>query len=83
MSIQKQVQQLEEELFGGLIVGFHCLNHKQPKRLALVLTAIQELEKEYKKITKVNFIKTENIQRLETGLKEMTGNVKSNQAKPK
>ncbi len=66
MSMQNQVNVLEQELFKALEYAFEYAAHRNYPKLKLVLEAIRQLEIDYKSMTKKNFIKQENIDRLQT-----------------
>lgn len=64
MSIYKDVKTTEIELFRILELAFHYAATKDFPKLKVCMEAIFELEKDYKEMTKSNFIKIENIERL-------------------
>lgn len=64
MSIYKDVQTTEMELFKILELAFNYAANKDFPKLKVCMEAIFELEKDYKEMTKSNFIKIENIERL-------------------
>lgn len=73
MKINNDSKQLEAEMFAGIVVSFQCLQYKQTKDLSRCLIAINQLEREYTKITKNTFIKADTRKRLEDGLRNLLG----------
>lgn len=71
MSIQKEVQGKEQELFNVLTLSFNYAQTRQFPKLKVCIEALLELEKEYKEITHVNFIRMENVERLLTELDKL------------
>lgn len=71
MPIQKEVENLEQELFKALEYAFEYSATRNYAKLKIALEAIRQLEIDYKSITRKNFIKEENITRLTNRLEEL------------
>lgn len=76
MGLRSDVTKMENELFNTLTIAFYCLQMKEGKKLRFCMTALEELEKEYVKITKTKFVTDDNYKRLNAGLKAMSGSVR-------
>ncbi len=81
MGIQEDVLKMENEMFNTLTVGFYCLQHKDAKKLKFCLVALNELDKEYIKVTKKPFINQDSLKRLQDGLKALSGKPSTTVAK--
>lgn len=73
MKLSEKVADLESEMFNTLTIGYMCLQYKESKKLKMCLTALDELEIEYFKITKHTFLNKDSILRLQKGYAAMNG----------
>lgn len=71
MSIHKEILELEKGLFKCLEDGFRFAFIRDYASLKITLDAMHQLEVDYKALTKTNFIKKENIDRLYTYLDKL------------
>jgi threonyl-tRNA synthetase len=83
MSIYKDVQTTEVELFNILELAFKYAANREFPKLKVCMEALFELEKDYKEMTKTNFIKIENVERLLTELDKLEKEYNANPYKTK
>lgn len=79
----KEVVALEKELMNVLELAFKYASNKQYAKLKICMEAMLELEQEHKEITKANFIKQENIERLLADLEKLEKEYNENPHKDK
>ena len=83
MSIYKDIQTTEIELFNILELAFKYAANREFPKFKVCMEAMLELEKDYKDMTKTNFIKKENMERLLTALDKLEKDYNANPYKIK